>query len=132
MAMASGNVEAFKRTITANNSGNVEALLDELDAAVEWRPVLPVVLGGNTTVYRGHDGVRQMLSDLDAVLAERRLDFSEIREEGDRIVAAGRLRIRGKRSGALTESPFGWVGDFENGKGVCIRTSLNPNDPHER
>ena len=91
-----------------------------------------MVLGGNTTVYRGHDGVRQMLRDLDAVLAERQLDFSDIREEGDRIVAAGRLRIRGKRSGALTESPFGWEGEFRNGKSVCIRTSLNPNDPHER
>lgn len=126
--MSRANAEAFRRAIEAYNQRDVEALLHELDAEVEWRPVLPVVLGGNATVYRGHDGVRQLLRDLDEVLAERRMDFSEIREAGDLVVATGSLRIRGKSSGALSESPFGCVAELKNGKAIRIQTYLDPSE----
>ena len=126
--MSQENVEGFKRGIEAYNRGDVEALLDELDAEIEWRPVLPVLLGGDTTVYRGHDGIRKMLRDLDEVLAERQLDFSDIRAAGERVVATGRLRISGRTSGVPTESPFGWVAEFKNGKSVRIQTYLDPNE----
>jgi ketosteroid isomerase-like protein len=124
--MSQQHVEAFKRGIEAYNRRDVDALLDELDTEVEWRPVLPVELGGEAMVYRGHDGVRQLLRDLDEVLAERQLDFSEIRDEGDHVVATGSLRIRGKSSGALTESPFRWVAEFKNGRAIGIQTDLDP------
>jgi ketosteroid isomerase-like protein len=123
--MSQENVDAFKRGIEAYNRRDVEALLDELDTEVEWRPSLPVMLGGDETVYRGHDGARQLLRDLDEVLAERQLDLPEIREEGDRVVATGSLRIRGKSSGVLTESPFTWVADFKNGRAIRIQTYLD-------
>lgn len=122
--MSQENLEAFKRGIDAYNRRDVEALLDELDPEVEWRPSLPVLLGGDETVYRGHDGARKLLRDLDEVLAERQLDLPEIRDEGDRVVAKGSLRIRGKSSGALTESPFTWVAEFKNGRSFRIRTYL--------
>jgi ketosteroid isomerase-like protein len=130
--MSQENVEAFKRAIEAYNRRDVEALLDELDNEIEWRPVLPVVLGGDETVYRGHDGVRQLLRDLDEVLAERQLDFSEIRDVGDHVVATGSLRIRGKSSGALSESPFGCVAELRNGRAVRIQTYLDPSEALER
>jgi len=129
--MSPANGEAFKRAIEAYNRRNVEALLRELDTEIEWRPVLPVVLGGDATVYRGHEGVRQLLRDLDEVLAERHLDFSEIREAGDQVVAIGSLRIRGKSSGALSESPFGCVAELKNGKLTRIQTHLDPSDALE-
>jgi ketosteroid isomerase-like protein len=129
--MSQANGEAFKRVIEAYNRGDVEALLDELDTEIEWRPVLPVVLGGDSTVYRGHDGVRQLLRDLDEVLAERQMDFSEIRQAGDHVVALGSLRIRGKSSGALSESPFGCVAELKNGKAIRIQTYLDPSDALE-
>lgn len=123
--MSQETVEAFKRAIEAYNGRDVDALLDELDNEVEWRPVLPVVLGGDETVYRGHAGVRQLLRDLDEVLAERRMDFSEIRDGGDQLVATGSLRIRGKSSGAPTESPFRCLAEFKNGRAIRIQTYLD-------
>lgn len=129
--MSQANGEAFRRAIEAYNRRDVEALLRELDSEIEWRPVLPVVLGGDATVFRGHDGVRQLLQDLDEVLAERQLDFSEIREAGDHVVATGSLRIRGKSSGALSESPFGCVAELKNGKAIRIQTYLDPRDALE-
>ena len=129
--MSQANGEAFKRAIEAYNRRDVEALLRELDTEIEWRPVLPVVLGGDTTVYRGHDGVRQLLRDLDEVLSERQMDFSEIRQAGDQVVAIGSLRIRGKSSGALSESPFGCVAELKDGKAIRIQTYLDPSDALE-
>jgi ketosteroid isomerase-like protein len=126
--MSQANVEAFERSIEAYNHNDVEGLLACLDAEIEWRPVLPVVLGGRTTVYRGHDGIREMLGDLDEILEERHLDFSEIHDVGDRVVAVGRLTIRGRGSGLRTESPFGWLGEFSDGKTTSIRTYLNPDE----
>jgi ketosteroid isomerase-like protein len=129
--MSRANVEAFKRSIEAYNRKDVEGLLAGLDTEVEWRPVLPVVLGGRTTVYRGHDGIREMLRDLDEILEERHLDFSEIHDVGNRVVAVGRLTIRGRASGVPTESPFGWLGEFSNGKATRIRTYLSPDEALE-
>jgi ketosteroid isomerase-like protein len=89
------------------------------------------VLGGQTTVYRGHDGVREMLRDLDEILEERQLGFSAIHDVGERVVAVGRLTIRGRGSGLRTESPFGWVSEFSNGKATRIRTYLDPDEALE-
>ena len=56
--MSQENVEAFKRWIDAYNRQDVEAMVEEMDPEVEYHPVLPMLLGGEATVYRGHDGVR--------------------------------------------------------------------------
>jgi ketosteroid isomerase-like protein len=129
--MSQENVEALKRGIRAYNRRDVEALLAWLDPEVEWRPVLPVVLGGEATVYRGHEGVRELFRDLDEVFAERHVDFSEIHEAGEHVIATGRLRTRGKSSEALIESPFGWVSEFKDGKIIQIRTYLDPSEALE-
>jgi ketosteroid isomerase-like protein len=63
--------------------------------------------------------------------AARHLDFSEIHDVGNRVVAVGRLTIRGRASGVPTESPFGWLGEFSNGKATRIRTYLSPDEALE-
>jgi ketosteroid isomerase-like protein len=103
--MSQEDVEAFKRGLDTFNRRNVEALLEELDPEVEWHPALPVLVGGEATVYRGHGGVREMLRDLYEAFTETHVDIWEIRDLGDRLVAIGRTRARGKESGAETERP---------------------------
>ena len=72
-----------------------------------------------------------MLRDLDEILEERQLGFSEIHDVGDHIVAVGNLTIRGRGSGLRTESPFGWLGEFRDGKATSIRTFLDPEEALE-
>ena len=67
-------------------------MLEDLDPGVEWYPALLVMLGGEATVYRGHEGVRALLRDVDETLAEIHVEFTEIRDLGERIVAIGRIR----------------------------------------
>jgi ketosteroid isomerase-like protein len=76
-------------------------------------------------VYRGHEGIRNWLRDLSEALVEIDTDYPEIRDLGDRIVALGRVRVRGRESGAEDESPIGAVTDFKEGKAIRVRTYLD-------
>jgi ketosteroid isomerase-like protein len=101
---------------------DVNAVLAELDGAVEWYDAAPMLLGGKATVFRGHEGVRALMDDLWGILDEIQVDFTEIRDLGDRIVATGHIRVRDSASGAELESSYGAVFDFENGKAIRVRT----------
>ena len=123
--MSQENVEAFKRGTEAYNRRDVDALLKELDPEVEWHSALLIPFGGEATVSRGHGGVREVLGEVYVALAEIHLEYSEIRDLGDRIVGIGRIRTRGKHSGVVTEMAFGTVTDMKNGKGIRIWTYLD-------
>jgi ketosteroid isomerase-like protein len=126
--MSEENVAAFKRVVEAANRRDTEAALEDLDPEVEWHPVIQVLLGGEATVYRGHRGVREVLREADEAFAETHYEFSEIRDLGDRIVALGRFRARGKGSAAEVESPLGYIVEFKNGKAVRLWSFLDPDE----
>ena len=62
--MSQENVDGFKRALDAINCRAAHALLSELDPEVEWHAAILMAIGGEQTVYRGHDGVREWLRDL--------------------------------------------------------------------
>jgi ketosteroid isomerase-like protein len=124
--MSQENLETFKRGIEAYNRGDIEAVLEEHDPEVEWHPVLQVLLGGNATVYRGHEGVREFLRDTDDAFVELQIEVFDTRDLGDRLIATAQLRGRGKASGADTATPLSYLVDFRNGKVFRIWTFLDP------
>jgi ketosteroid isomerase-like protein len=129
--MSEENVERVKRGAEAVRRGDIEAQLEDLDPDVEWTPAFPVLLGGGTRVYRGHEGVREMFRGFYETIDEIHAEYSEFHDLGDRIVAIGRIRTRGKESGATTESPFALVADFKDGKTVRVLTYLDPQEALE-
>ena len=124
--MSRENVEQTKRAADAYNRRDVEALLKELDPEVEWHSALSILLSGKATVYRGHGGVREWFRELDEVLDEIHVEYTDIRDLGDRVIAIGRIRTRGRGSGVATESPIAMVSDTRNGKSVRVRSYLDP------
>src|SRR5947207_8951505 len=129
--MSQENVQSFKRGLEASNRRDIDALLETLDPEVEWSPAFPVLLGEEAEVYRGHDGIREMFRGFYDVVDEIHVEYSEIRDLGDRVVGIGHGRVRGQASGASTESPFACISDFRNGKSVRVRTYLDPQDALE-
>jgi ketosteroid isomerase-like protein len=129
--MSQENVETFKRAIDAYNRRDIDAFLEALDPEVELQGALQALLEGETTLYRGHEGVRQWVRDIDEALADIRLELPEIRDLGDRLVALGRLSARGTASGADTESRFGCVVEWKNGKATRVVSFLDPNEALE-
>jgi ketosteroid isomerase-like protein len=126
--MSQQNVQAFKRFADANNRRDVEAMLAELDADVEWRSAILGSLGGETTVHRGHEGVREMLRDLYEAFSEFQVEFSDIRDLGDRVVAIGRWVTRGEESGIETTPPLASVVEFKDGKAIRVQSYLDPKE----
>jgi ketosteroid isomerase-like protein len=126
-----GERRIFQARAEAYNRRDVDELLKELDPEVEWHSALLIPFGGEGTVSRGHDGVREVLREAYAALAEIHLEYSEIRDLDDRIVGIGRIRTQGKPSGVVTEMAFGTVCDMKNGNAVRIWTYLDPKEALE-
>ena len=126
--MSQENVESFIRFADANNRRDIDAMLAELDAEVEWQSAVLRSMGGEAIVHRGHDGVREMLRDLHEAFSEFQVDFTDIRDLGDRVLALGRWITRGGESGVETTPPLAAVVDFETGKAILVRSFLDPQE----
>ncbi len=112
--MSHEDVEAFKRGLEAGNRGDIDGLLAELHPEIEWHSALHALMGGQQTVFRGHDGVRTMI------------EMSEFRGLDDGLIAIGVTRTRGKASGAETKTPLALVTEIRNGKTISIQAFLDP------
>ena len=120
-----------KRFVDAYNRRDVEAMLEGLDPAIEWHSGILSGLEGETAVYRGHEGLRDGFRKLYEALGETHIEYSEIRDLGDLTFGIGRIRVRGRESGAEAESPLAVVVDFRDGKATCIRTYFDPEEALE-
>lgn len=119
--MSEENVEGFRRAVEAYNRRDIDAFLDAFDPMVEAHPLTLAMFGQAATVYRGHEGIRKFVRDVDEVLPQMQVEVREVRDLGERIVASGRLQARGRASGAEIESPISWLVEFKNG--MVIRMS---------
>ena len=96
------------------------------DPAVEWRPLTQVAVRGQSTVYRGHEGVRKFMREVDEALPRFKIEDLDIKDLGERIVwhrAPSRAR-QGER--AETESPIGWVSSSQAGESNRVDDYLDP------
>ncbi len=129
--MSQENIEIVRRVADAYNRRDVGAMLDELHPDIEWHPWLQLQLGGEATVYRGHQGVREGVRDGEEAFSEIQAEPSEVRDLGERVLAIGHLRARGRESGALTESAIAWIVEFKSGKVIRVREYLDPEEALE-
>jgi hypothetical protein len=72
-----------------STNGDVEALLEVADPGAEFYDVFGRTLGGEERMYRGHQGVRDLLDDLLRAFAETHSEYVEIRDLADRTIAIG-------------------------------------------
>jgi ketosteroid isomerase-like protein len=123
--MSQENVEVLRRAAEANNRGDYESFLEEFDPDVEWHGIFGVMFGVETTMVKGHEGLLGYVRDLDEGFCVRDVQWSEFRDLGDRVIALGHVRARGRESGAEFDSPYGGVAEFKDGKIVRYRDYLN-------
>ena|SRR5215207_5111044 len=129
--MSEENVEAFKRAVAAYNRRDIDAFVEEFDPEVEWRSLIQAMFGGKESVYRGHRGLREGVQEMDEALADLQVEYSEIRDLGERIVVLGRVRGRGRASGAEFEAPLNWVVEVSGGRATRMRDYLDAKDALE-
>jgi ketosteroid isomerase-like protein len=116
--MSQENVQLFRRGMDAFLVGEVEPLLETSHPDIEWYPFSAQVEGD--VAYQGHQGVRQWWANLTATFEEFEASIDEVRDEGDVVMALGRLRAR-FRSGITLDTEVGWVFRFRDGLAVWGR-----------
>jgi ketosteroid isomerase-like protein len=74
--------------------------------------------------YRGHDGIRALIRLTEEIFDEFRYEVDELIEIGESVLAVGRLRVRGKQSGATGTQSGAWLIRVRDGRIVSYRSYL--------
>jgi ketosteroid isomerase-like protein len=110
--MSQENLVAFRRNNEAVSRGDIEAALATLDPDIEFIPRRAAVQG----VYRGYEGMRQFFAENAENFDLYQVSYQEVRDFGDRLIAFGTVRARGKESGVEVTTPTSLVATFRDGK----------------
>jgi ketosteroid isomerase-like protein len=111
--MSQENVEVVRRFLDAFNARDVEVLVSLSAEDCEWRPFRAQLEG---IVYRGHQGVRQFLSDMNEDWETFRIDPLEFRDRDQLVAVIGRVEARSAESSMEIESIAGFVHELEQGR----------------
>ena len=112
------NVEIYRRGIEAINRGDLEGALKHIHPDVVFEPLRSPVQG----TYRGHRGFRDWFADTADSFDSFRIDHREVRDLGDdRLLAIGRLHVRGKGSGIETDVPTAGIVTIRDGRMIAFK-----------
>lgn len=75
-----------------------------------------------TSANRRFRGVAEWFDATRGAFSGLRTEAEEVHEYGDRVVALGTARYRGRRSGIEVTSRAGWIVDFSDGKIASVRS----------
>jgi ketosteroid isomerase-like protein len=120
--MSQENVEIVRRSFVAFNARDVDGLVSLSAEDCEWLPLRAQLEG---IVYRGHEGVRQFVRDMDEDWEAFRIDPLEFHEHGERVVAIGHVGALG-RSGVEIDSVAGFVFELHQGRIRHINSHSDP------
>ena len=108
------NVEQVKLAFARWNSGERDVDFDTIDPDVELHTPLSSTRGGP---YRGHDGFRQWLADIDEQFEEWELEVDEWRPLDDgRLLGLGSIHAKGRGSGVELDQELAWLFAFRDEK----------------
>jgi ketosteroid isomerase-like protein len=103
----------------AFNRQQLEGALELLHPDVVFQPLTAEVTRAGEP-YRGHEGIRRYLADVEEHWEELVLAPAQIRVAGQAVVALGLVSGRG-RAGSFTDAPTTWVFKFADELVVCVQ-----------
>jgi ketosteroid isomerase-like protein len=105
--MSQAIVELVWQVPQAWNDGGVDAVLEYLDADVEWHAPGESMEPG---VYRGHDGVRDYIGRLGEVFPDRHAEpLAVIDVDDERVILVVRIAARMPHSGQEITADWAWL-----------------------
>src|SRR4051794_8301613 len=125
--MSQENVEVAQRVMQALGRRDAGELVAWADPEVEWHSFFALTEGG----YRGDAGTREYMRDLGDAFDVGIAEVDDGLSIGSTVVFVGRIRYRGKGSGAESETPTGWILKFRDGKVTYFRAFRDPEEALE-
>jgi ketosteroid isomerase-like protein len=116
--MSKESLEALSRMYAAWRAGRPDEALAWIDPEVVWTAIEDAPDAGT---YRGHDGVLAYMNDWLQDFEDLRVEFEEVIEAEDWVVAVQRGRGRGKVSGVEVDLRYAVVYEFRSGKILRVR-----------
>ncbi|MGH2974427.1 MAG: nuclear transport factor 2 family protein [Solirubrobacterales bacterium] len=114
------------RLFQAFNRRDVETIVSFCSEEMEFFAVTGEEVGREAP-YRGRDGLREYLADVERVWEELLITPSGVERRGDRLLVVGRVYVRSRELG-IRDMPVGWIWQLRDGlfvRGVVF------NDPDE-
>jgi ketosteroid isomerase-like protein len=122
----SDNLAAAREVLATLGERDADKLIALSHPDVEWYSLFALSEKG---VYRGHEGTRRYMRDLNDAFEISRATRTEVHDAlaiGDIVLLVGRIHYRGKGSGVESTSRVGWTLKFRQGKLVRFRAFRDP------
>jgi ketosteroid isomerase-like protein len=116
--MAEENMDIVRRAVERYNE-SAELDVEFLDPDVEL-VIDPASFVAGT--YRGPEGVRTVFGRLAESFDRMQLEVEQYVDADDSVVALGRTRVHGERSGVTTGQPLAWVFRLRDRQVIAIRS----------
>jgi ketosteroid isomerase-like protein len=110
--MSQENIETIRRCDKAISRGDVDAFLLGIHPDVEFIPRRAAVQG----TYHGHAGMRKYITENTESFDLFEVGNTEFRDLGERVLAFGTVRVRGRESGVEVTHPTALLVMFRDGK----------------
>jgi ketosteroid isomerase-like protein len=111
--------DAFERW----NTGDREALLADIDPEIEIRVASAELTG--VDAFHGHEGYREWHAAMEESFEVWQIDADSFREIGNRVLALGRMNLRGRGSGVELVQETGWLVEVRDGKMTRFQAFLS-------
>ncbi|MGH2979659.1 MAG: nuclear transport factor 2 family protein [Solirubrobacterales bacterium] len=109
-----GNAGLVRRLFEAFAARDADTLLEIVDPQIEFFGPTATVLNEGRC-YRGHEGMRRYLRDVEMLWLELDLEPQQVREAGNHVVALGRVHARA-HDGLEIDTPAAWMWRVEGGR----------------
>jgi ketosteroid isomerase-like protein len=121
--VSQGNVDVVGRSFEAFNARDVGELVGLSTPDCEWLPFRAQLEG---IVYRGHEGIRRFVSDIDDDWDGYQVDPLEFHDRGERVAVVGQVRAVGRASSVDIDSIAGFVFELRRGRIRHVTSHSNP------
>ena len=122
--MSQENVEVVREGFARWNEGDYDFLFSFAAPDVELFSRFGSLTGDDP--YRGYEGVREWLADIQQSFERFDLWLDEVRDLGDDVLAIGGINMRARGSGLDMKEPMGWVLEFRDGRVARMRFYTPP------
>jgi ketosteroid isomerase-like protein len=123
LVQAQSNSDIFQRIWELYAAGRGPEILEHLDPAVEWRPVLV-----DPAAYHGHAGVRAWAAEVHDAWKSVTVVLEELRDVDGCVVASGRIAAFDHRDEQVVDSVLTCVAEFRGGRVVRAYSFFSSED----